>query len=245
VKEEIDAAFIKRVNHGSKLIPVVIDDCEVPEVLKSTVWETIKDLSSYQESLERILEGIFGHASKPPIGPAPAYASLPLVPIAGISRTDTLVLKASCEQVIDANLDLIDPSSFPEGSILREIPKGVLGESLEILEHNYYVSQIKHIGADLAPYRITDYGFEEYCQTFFPGYRELFLKACFELVNNRPPTNQDLQGRLGIPLAVVDHILGKLKDAGHILMSNEISDRRHIVDVRVTLKRALEQDELA
>src|SRR5450755_2068887 len=30
VREELNAAFVKRVNTGSKLIPVVIDDCEVP-----------------------------------------------------------------------------------------------------------------------------------------------------------------------------------------------------------------------
>ncbi len=55
VREELNAAFVKRINTGSKLIPVVIDDCDVPEALRSTLWERIADLSSYQESLDRIV----------------------------------------------------------------------------------------------------------------------------------------------------------------------------------------------
>lgn len=45
VREELNAAFVKRINNGSKIIPVIIDDCEVPEALKGTLWEYIADLS--------------------------------------------------------------------------------------------------------------------------------------------------------------------------------------------------------
>src|SRR5688500_2817852 len=37
IREELNAAFIKRIDYGIKLIPVVIDNCEIPEVLKSTL----------------------------------------------------------------------------------------------------------------------------------------------------------------------------------------------------------------
>jgi hypothetical protein len=240
VREEMDAAFVKRVNDGSKLIPVVIEECDVPEALKSTVWETIPDLNNYSASLDRILEAIFGSVSKPPIGAAPSYAAVSLTPIAGITKTDTLILKASCELITDTNRNLIDPGAYPHGSLLKDIPKEVLIESLEILEHNHYVKQSKHMGAGPYAYRITSYGFEEYCQAFVAGYEEVFNKACFELVNNKPSTNLDLQTRLGVPLAIVDHILERLNSGGHLLMGNEAGERQFIVEVRVTLKRALE-----
>src|SRR2546423_5840391 len=47
VKEELNAAVVKKINGISKLIPVVIDDCEVPEALRSTVWVRIGDLSNF------------------------------------------------------------------------------------------------------------------------------------------------------------------------------------------------------
>lgn len=39
VREELNAAFVKHVEGGTKLIPVVLDDCRVPECLASTLWE--------------------------------------------------------------------------------------------------------------------------------------------------------------------------------------------------------------
>jgi histidyl-tRNA synthetase len=39
VKEELNAAVVRKINGSSKIVPVLIDDCEVPEALKSTLWE--------------------------------------------------------------------------------------------------------------------------------------------------------------------------------------------------------------
>ena len=36
VKEELNAALVKKINGLTKLIPVVLDDCEIPEALHST-----------------------------------------------------------------------------------------------------------------------------------------------------------------------------------------------------------------
>src|ERR1043165_5720806 len=48
VREELNAAVVKKIEGISKLIPVVIDDCQVPEALQSTVWVKIKDLNNYE-----------------------------------------------------------------------------------------------------------------------------------------------------------------------------------------------------
>jgi hypothetical protein len=53
VREELDNAAVKRINTGSKLIPVVLDDCEVPQVLQSTLRETV-DLSDVGRVVDRV-----------------------------------------------------------------------------------------------------------------------------------------------------------------------------------------------
>src|SRR5437867_4102745 len=68
VREELNAALVKRINEASKLIPVIIDDCEIPESLKSTVWEKIRDLNNYDAEFERILLSIYGKYDKPALG---------------------------------------------------------------------------------------------------------------------------------------------------------------------------------
>jgi hypothetical protein len=42
VREELNASVVKRIQEKIKLIPVVIDDCQVPACLQSTVWVMIK-----------------------------------------------------------------------------------------------------------------------------------------------------------------------------------------------------------
>ena len=100
VREELNAACVKRINSGSKLIPVVIDDCEVPEALKSTVWETITDLSAYEKNLDRIVASIFGVNDKPPMGLPPSYVTSFVDSFGGLNTIDSLVLKLSCEEML-------------------------------------------------------------------------------------------------------------------------------------------------
>ncbi|MBF0148123.1 MAG: toll/interleukin-1 receptor domain-containing protein [Magnetococcales bacterium] len=66
VREELNAAVVKRMSHGTKLIPVVIDACDVPESLQSIVWEKVDSLDDYSQSLHRILSAIFDVSDKLP-----------------------------------------------------------------------------------------------------------------------------------------------------------------------------------
>ena len=59
VREELNAAMVRKIDGLSKLIPVVLDDCTVPEVLKSTIWQKIGDTAHYDGELDRIVMAIF------------------------------------------------------------------------------------------------------------------------------------------------------------------------------------------
>lgn len=93
VREELNAAMVKRINGLSKLIPVILDDCSVPEALRSTVWIRINDTSSYDAEFEQITRAIFDFRDKPAIGTPPAYTSAVIDAIPGLTKTDTLVFK--------------------------------------------------------------------------------------------------------------------------------------------------------
>jgi hypothetical protein len=97
VKEELDASIVKKINKGTKIIPVVLDNCEVPESLKSTVWEKITDLENYQENLDRIVAAVYGVRKKPALGESPIYSRMPIIKIPGLNRIDNIVLKIACE----------------------------------------------------------------------------------------------------------------------------------------------------
>src|SRR5688572_11441747 len=90
VREELNAAFVKKVNGSSKLIPVVLDDCEIPEALQSSVWERILDFNSYDAEFERIVMSIYGDYDKPPLGEVPRYALTILDTVPGIDKVDSI-----------------------------------------------------------------------------------------------------------------------------------------------------------
>jgi hypothetical protein len=85
VREELNASVVKRIKEKIKLIPVVIDDCQVPECLQSTVWEKIKNLENYEAEFNRIVMSIYGQRDKPPIGRPPTYSQTEFDVLPGLS----------------------------------------------------------------------------------------------------------------------------------------------------------------
>jgi hypothetical protein len=68
VREELNASIVSKLSKGTKIIPIVLDDCEVPQSLTSTLWEPISDLNDYDTSFKRVLSSIFGATDKPALG---------------------------------------------------------------------------------------------------------------------------------------------------------------------------------
>lgn len=76
VREELNVAVVRKIEGLTKLIPVIIDDCEIPEALRSTVWVRFENLDSYDEKLQEIVDAVFRRRDKPALGSPPAYATL-------------------------------------------------------------------------------------------------------------------------------------------------------------------------
>lgn len=240
VREELNSAFVKRINTGSKLIPVVIDDCEVPEALKTTLWQRIHDMDSYQECLDRILAAIFGTYDKPPVGTPPAYtARFAEANIGSLAKVDSLVLRLACEEAIEEESDQIDPNDlyFQDGKPL--LPELELSDAIEILEQQYMVHVHHVLGGGLCSFQITTHGFETYARACIPEYDGIVRDVASALVNRQKESDQEIATDLGMPLFLVQHILTVLKDAGHLKLSKAISGPIHVYNVAASLRRAL------
>lgn len=73
VKNELNTAAIQKIEGNCRLIPVVLDDAEVPSVLRDIVYQRISDHYSYDTEFQRILDGIHNQPSQPSIGEPPIY----------------------------------------------------------------------------------------------------------------------------------------------------------------------------
>jgi hypothetical protein len=239
VREELNLAFIKRINTGSKLIPVVIDDCEIPEVLKSTLWERVENLDSYQTSLDRIIASIFGVTDKPSLGKPPAYTQRFAESIGGLNKIDSLVLKLACESALANNIDFIDPVSVYLKDSNLDIPESELLDSMEILERQGDIQISRVLGGGLCHFRISTYGLEKYANACIPNYQGIVKDVVSVLVNKQLTDNHAVAAELNQPRLLIDHVFDVLESNGYIKQSKSIGGIYQVYNLSPALKRSL------
>ncbi|MFZ3080268.1 MAG: toll/interleukin-1 receptor domain-containing protein, partial [Bellilinea sp.] len=74
VTEELRPGLIKRIAVHCKLVPVLIENAELPEVLNTAEWVKIRDLDNYDREIQqivRIIRGDLAAAAAPVAAPAP------------------------------------------------------------------------------------------------------------------------------------------------------------------------------
>lgn len=106
VEQELSAAVVRRLEEGTRLIPVVIDGLardELPMVVRPLYQIRVAKIDDHSAAVAEVERAIVGgtHPGRPPLESAPKYAVEPLPHIARLDRLDVLVLKAVCESVLD------------------------------------------------------------------------------------------------------------------------------------------------
>jgi hypothetical protein len=239
VREELNAGMVKKIDENSKLIPVVIDECEIPECLKSTVWERINDVSSYEDEFERIISAIYGHTSKPPLGAPPPYSQTIIDTISDLTKIDTMIFKALCEKAIEKGYPHVEPASIAYQVTELGISEGDFLDTLEILDSRGYLEAQRAMGGSIPIVDISTYGFDEYARVFIGDYDEIITAVGFELVNTKNHDNQAIMNAINQPKMVVDHILKVFETSNWVTLSQTMGDTTWVVDISPELKRKL------
>ncbi|HBP41739.1 MAG TPA: molecular chaperone Tir [Halomonas sp.] len=243
VQEELNSTIVSKIQKGTKIIPILIDDCEVPEPLKSTLWESIKDKKSYDLSFERILASVFGASLKPKIGQPPSYTTSVIHNIEGLESVDSLVLKLSCESLKEWPDDPIEPGEVFDDSNPEAPPKEQVLESLEILEDQGYVSLSHYIGGGSGRwgchYRVTLFGYEEYCKNYVNEYGKMQDSIVAVIVNENVHVNHEISEKLNIRLPIVTHVIKFLEHNYFVKTRGGVGSRVAIYSVSAKLRRAM------
>ncbi|MCM3920643.1 toll/interleukin-1 receptor domain-containing protein [Frankia sp. AiPs1] len=72
VKEELDAAIVRRIEKSARLIPVTLDGIEVPAAI-AHLLRYDADAFGVEGTAHRVRRTLYGISDKPPLGNAPAY----------------------------------------------------------------------------------------------------------------------------------------------------------------------------
>lgn len=236
VKEELNAAVVRRITKRSKLIPVVIDDCDIPESLQNLVWERVPDLDNFQQQLANILAAVFDYRDKPPLGDPPAYLEQQ-VTVSGLTTIDTLVFRALYDHAILTNKRLWQPSEI--GDKLPDVTQEQLLDAFEILEHHGYV-EIKRLAGGvprgIGIVQPTLSGFLNYADNFLPSIKETIRQLGLAILNSGLRSDAALEQATHHPLFLIDKVLEYFELRGWLTMGRTIG-HMHIVTVSPLLKR--------
>lgn len=241
VREELNASVVNRISKGTKLIPVVIDNCEVPESLRSTVWQRVDDLDNYGEGLQRILSVIFDVDDKPAIGTPPARFTGPASLIAGLSRVDDLALRVIARLVIDGDMGLVEWDRLRQELSLKDIPQQELLDSLDILEQHYFIKIGRVLGAPLSHVVLTAFGFQQYAEAYVDDYQDAVNQIAALLINENVRRNDELASRVKKPVPFIDFVLDLMESNNYIKVSKYMGGQSQVWDVSASLRRALQQ----
>lgn len=236
VREELNHSVVKRIGRGLKIIPVVIDKCEVPECLQATLWQRVDDLQHYDDAFQRILDAIFDRSAKPPIGRAPERLADAESKFPSLNGTDRQVLQTVYEQDLERGSSSLE--ELKEVPALAGLSDEQILESVEILQEQGYF-KVEQLGPHFTLWLTTD-GFRAWAEAAVPDYKATLSELGGLLVNEGLQENRQVADRLGKPERYVNALLDVLEQAGHITTLKFGSGLWEIKVISPMLKRSLE-----
>lgn len=244
VREELNTSIVNRIGKGTKIIPVVLDACDVPEALTSTLWEQISDTKSYDSNFKRILSSILGTNEKPALGKLPAYTSSAYQEISELAKVDNLILKEAGDYILKKNDGYhIEPDKVFGTESDLAFSTDEIKDSIEILENHGYFHVTWLMGCNDSSYschiEVTTNGFDTYAHAYIQDYSELVEKIISAIVNEKIHDNNSLISKIGTPKVLINHVLLALESNGHIKIGQYMDGGIDIHHVSVSLKRML------
>jgi hypothetical protein len=243
VREELNAAMVKKIEKSAKLIPVRLDGCEVPECVKHCIWQDVPDPANYDDEFKRILNSIYDQYDKPPIGEPPPHLRDDTPTMGDLSRIDSTILEAICRIAIDKEMPMIDGEPLVEKLKAVGISEAEIMESQEVLEGRNYIEVLRTMGP---PYvysmKVTPMGFDHFAHACLPDYSKLCADVGRCLVRMEHISNRSVAQSLNLPLRIVEHIFESLKHNGLIKYAESIGGGLHmdVYWVSPELRRQLE-----
>lgn len=213
VREELNAAVVKRLSEGTRLIPVLIDDVDVPQALRSTLWIKVESLVTYDNELERIVRTIYGQTDKPALGPPPSWVR-PAVSVSGLAAEDGIVLALAAEQAITNGHRHLDTRRLLDACARADIHAEACTESLSALGHADLLDVELRQPSTLTRVAITNHGLLTFLDATRSDLTALRTQLIAEIVNRPtdafPIEGADLINATHEPALIVEVLLDEL-----------------------------------
>jgi hypothetical protein len=235
--------------HQSEPIPAFDSSLNVPEESESVVKRGLSKNRDQRPAdalqLSQDLQTAYAHFSDIRMKAALAETveeqkikESELIP--GLTRTDTLALKISCELALKTgHSDVIETSKILEALQQIGFAELEVWESLELLNERGYIAAHRLIGGGMPfqVYSLEPSGFHAYAKIFIPDYNALINRVIHAIGVNELDDNFAISEALDRPVLLIDFILDLLENNGLLTQSKRFGGKSVISRVTVELKR--------
>jgi hypothetical protein len=245
VRKELNTATVHRIEKGTQLIPVVLDDCEIPECLKDTVYERVRDPAAYQAEFDRIVAAIEQRTLKPPLGTPPVYVSMSLPRVPGLEQQDVAILKELGDFVLRRNdevYEIVQDSDLTQIVGRLQLTNDQLQESLTILEELKFTRPSETLSPEIPWVQLSQFGFRTYLDSFYPSFESEMKEMFLAIVNQSLTGDAAIAEQAQCPVVIVRFLLKELESRSFLRLA-EWNTGCEILSLSPSLKRALRNGE--
>ncbi len=235
VQEELNASLVKRIQRGSRLIPVILDIDEdlIPQSLKSIAWVKIKDLLHYEKHLKKIVDAIYGRIEKPLISISKNIES-EIEEFPPLSKPTSTIFKLVCERAITERWTnnyrhiYVSSSSPIEESFLEKLkskgaaPRSVFNALKQLEQLKYIIAKAEDLESSyrkILSFIIRLYALEKYLRENFNNYFSIKKRVGIEVVKKGWAESRQLSESLDLPHPVVFHLFEIWEEEGFVRCS--------------------------
>lgn len=237
VRAELDVAKVREIEESTRLIPILIEECEVPMPLRATRWETIKDLSSYDTVLERVVMAINGMHDRPPLGNPPTYTTTQFAPIANLPQSASLILKLCYDILLERYPNFGETDEILRQTEVLGIPMQQAHEALDILDRRKLITGPTSTGEDIFAHTYS--GLATYIGAYVPNYDAIMADVISQIVNYNNEQSDEIAELLGAKHLLILHILESLQARGLLELSEMNGPMMYVSDYSPELKYIL------
>jgi len=247
VKEELDSGIVQKINNSCRIIPILLDDCDVPASLTHLKWLPIPDTENFDSELKIILNVIFGASEKPPLGPSPPLATKKVINYyLSLTKTDNLVFEVLGNSYLETGNIVINIEEKAEKFSQLGLTDEEILESLEMLENRYLIEPIKTHDPEIGKWRIIRAKIEwsaltDFARKILPDYDQLVVDIISAIVNKELRESEEILASVPAPPRVVEIIIRDLESLGLLHVVFQSNGRFHCIEPKSPeLKRMLQ-----
>jgi hypothetical protein len=184
VREELDAAVVRRITSSVRLIPVRLDDAPIPAPIQHLVWITADGTAEgIRKAAREITDALYARDKRPAVAPPPAYTTAAAIP--GLAQADSALLAILIEEALAAEVLIVTWPVARAKAEERGMTLSAIDEALAALENRRYL-KVRSMAGGPHTVELSAAAFRKGVDAVVPGAETARRQIIAALVNDPP-----------------------------------------------------------